>query len=405
MSNVPKITITYQGITVPQATAIRTGVLTDYNAAFGGNLNVTSSATPQAHLADNLTQDITDANAAVAAVVAGVDPATSEGRMQDAIGRIYFLPRKGATSSVVQATVTGQPGAILPVGALARDVNGLYWASSGAVTFPVGGVASVQFACATTGSVQLGVGELNRIAQSSPGWDAISNPGAAVTGTNVESRAEYEARRFLSVSGNGSGSAAAIRGAVWKVAGVLDVYAYDNRRGTPVEVGPTAYPIPANCVYVAVVGGDDAAVAMAIYQRKNGGCNLDGNTSVTITDSESGVVFPYPTYDIQFERPAALAVKFLVQIKASSALPSNLQQLVRQSVIDTFNGVGDYAARARVGGVVFASSYYAGVSAISPSILILSIKVGAPTASGDSIEIGIDQAPTLTGSDIEVQTI
>lgn len=405
MSSVPKITITYQGVTVPQATAIRAGVLADYNFAFGGNLNITSSATPQAHLADNLTQDITDANAAVAAMVAGVDPATSDGRMQDGIARIYFLTRKGATSSVVQATVTGQPGAVLPAGALARDVNGLYWASSGSVTFPIGGVATVQFACTTTGPVQLGIGELNRIAQASLGWDAINNAGAAVTGTNVESRAELEFRRFASVSKNGSGSAASIRGAVWDVPGVLDVYAYDNRRGTPVEIGPTAYSVPANCVYVAVVGGDDAAVAKAIYQRKNGGCNLTGNTSVTVVDDESGVVLPYPTYDIQFERPAALAVKFMVQIKANPALPSNLQQLVRQSVLDTFNGVGGSQSRAHVGGVVFASSYYAGVTAISQSILILSIKVGTTTANADSLEIGIDQAPTLSALDIEVQTI
>jgi len=405
MSNVPKLTITYQGITIPQATDIRSGVLGDYNFAFGGNLNITSSATPQAHIADNLTQNITDANAAVAAVIAGVDPATSEGRMQDAIGRIYFLSRKGARSSVVQAAVTGQPGAVLSVGALARDVNGLYWASSGTVTFPIGGVATVQFACTTTGPIQLGIGELNRIAQASLGWDAINNAGAATTGTNVESRSEFEARRFASVSKNGSGSAASIRGAVWDVSGVLDVYAYDNRRDTPVDVGSTAHSIPANCVYVAVVGGDDAAVAKAIYQRKNGGCNLDGNTTVTVVDDESGVAFPYPTYDIQFERPSALAIKFLVQIKASPALPSNLQQLVRQSVLDTFNGAGDSQSRARVGGVVFASSYYSGVAAISSSILILSIKVGVATANADSLDIGIDQSPTLTALDIEVQVI
>lgn len=405
MSNVPRLTITYQGVTVPQATDIRAGVLEDYNFAFGGNLNITSSATPQAHLSDNLTQNITDANAAVAAMVAGVDPATSEGRMQDGLGRIYFIERKGATSSVVQATVTGQPGAVLPAGSLARDVNGLYWASSGTVTFPIGGVATVQFACTTPGPIQLGIGELNRIAQASPGWDAINNAGAAATGTNVESRAEFEARRFASVSKNGSGSAASIRGAVWNVPGVLDVYAYDNRRDTPVDVGSTAHSIPANCVYVAVVGGDDAAVAKAIYQRKNGGCNLDGNTTVVVTDDESGVAFPYPTYDIQFERPAALAVKFLVQVKASSALPSNLQQLVRQSILDTFNGVDDSQSRARVGGVIFASSYYAGVAAISPSILILSIKVGTTTANSDSLEIGIDQVPTLSSLDVEVQVI
>lgn len=402
MSNVPGLTITYQGITVPQATAIRTGVLADYNVAFGGNLNVTSSATPQAHLADNLTQNITDANAAVSSVVAGVDPATSEGRFQDAIGRIYFLTRKGAAASVVLATVTGQPGAVLSAGALARDVNGLYWTSSGAVTFPIGGVAEVEFACATTGPIQLGIGELNRIAQASPGWDAISNAGAAVTGASFESRAEFEARRFASVAGNGSGSAPSIRGAVWKVPGVIDVYAYDNRIDDPVTIGPTDFPVPGHCVYVAVVGGSDADVAKAIYQRKNGGCNLTGNTTAQVVDDESGVAIPYPVYQIQFERPAALAVKFSVSIKSSASLPANISDLVKASILDTFNGASDYASRARVGGLIFASSYYAGIAAISSSVLILSVKVGTTTASLDSIEVGVDQVPTLSVSDIEV---
>lgn len=405
MSSVPKLTITYQGVTIPQAVDIRTGVMADYNFAFGGNLNITSTATPQAHISDNLTQNISDANAAIAEVIAGVDPATSDGRMQDGIGRIYFIGRKGATASVVQATVTGQPGAILPAGSLARDVNGQYWASSGAVTFPGTGVTSVQFACTAPGPVQLGIGELNRIAQASLGWDAINNTGAAVTGTNTESRAEFEARRFASVAANGSGSAASIRGAVWEVEGVLDVYAYDNRLSTPITIGSTAFSVPGHCVYVAVVGGSDEEVATAIYQRKNGGCNLTGNTSVDVVDDASGVALPYPVYQIQFERPAAAPVKFLVQIKASTALPSDIVQLTKQSVMDTFNGVNDYASRARVGGLIFASSYYAGIASISSSVLILSVKVGDVTADADSLEIGVDQVPTLVDADIEVQLI
>lgn len=401
MSNVPKLTITYNGVTIPASTDIRAGVLTDYNLAFGGNLNITSTATPQAHIADNLTNDISGANAAVAEVVAGVDPATSEGRFQDAIGRIYFLDRKGATSSVVQADVTGQPGSILPAGSLARDTNGLYWASSGAVTFPIGGVASAQFACATPGPVQLGIGELNRIAQASPGWDAISNTGAAVTGTNVESRAEFEARRFASVAKNAHGSAEAIRGSVWDVPGVIDVYAYDNFRNVPVQVGPTNYEIPAHCVYVAVVGGTDEDVGMAIYKKKDGGCNLTGNTSITVEDSESGVAFPYPTYTISWERPDALPVKFKVSIRNSQALPSNITALVKQSVIDTFNGLNGFQ-RARIGGEIYASNYYGPIAQIANSVQVLSIKVGTTTPTLDSVAVGVDQAPTVSESDIVV---
>ena len=401
MSNVPKLTITYQGITVPQATAIRTGVLNDYNVAFGGNLVLTNSALPQNHLADNLTQNITDANAAVSAVIAGVDPATSEGRFQDAIGRVYFLTRKGATASVVLATVTGKPGAILPAGALARDINGLYWASSGAVTFPVGGVATVEFACTTPGPVQLGIGELNRIAQASLGWDAINNAGAAVTGTNVESRAEFEARRFASVAKNAHGSAAAIRGSVWDVPGVIDVYAYDNFLGTPVIVGPTSYEIPAHCVYIAVVGGTDDDVAKSIFLKKDGGCNLTGNTTVVVQDTENDVGFPYPEYSISWERPASLPILFKVTLRNSSSLPFNITDLVKQSVIDTFNGLNGFE-RARIGGEIFASNYYGPIAQIASSVQVLSVKVGKVAATLDSVAVGIDQAPTVSESNIQV---
>ena len=401
MSNVPKITITYQGVTVPQATAIRTGVLTDYNVAFGGNLNVTSSATPQAHLADNLTQNITDANAAVSSVIAGVDPATSEGRFQDAIGRIYFLTRKGATASVVLATVTGQPGATLAAGALARDVNDLYWTSSGSVTFPIGGVATVEFACTTPGPVQLGIGELNRIAQASLGWDAINNAGAAVTGTNIESRAEFEARRFASVAKNAHGSAAAIRGSVWDVDGVIDVYAHDNFLNTPVTIGATNLVIPPHCVYVAAVGGADEDVAQAIFLKKDGGCNLTGNTTVIVQDTESGVPYPHPEYSISWERPDALPIKFMVNIKNSTALPSNITELVRKSITDTFNGLSGLQ-RARIGGSIYASTYYGGVAQIASSVQVLSIKIGTATANLDTVAVGIDQAPTVTDLDIQV---
>lgn len=400
-SSVPKLTITYQGVTVPQATAIRAGMLADYNVAFGGNLNITSSATPQAHLADNLTQNITDANAAVAAVIAGVDPATSEGRMQDAIGRIYFLDRKGATPSVVQATVTGQPGAVLSAGALARDENGYYWASSGDVTFPTGGVVDVQFTCTTAGPIELGAGELSRIAQASAGWDAISNAGAAVTGTSAETRAEFEARRFASVSKNAHGSAPAIRGSVWDIDGVIDVYAYDNFTGSPVTIGPTSFPIPAHCVYVAVVGGTDADVATAIYKKKDGGCNLTGNTSVTVQDTESGVRYPYPEYQISFERPASLPIKVKVTLRNSSALPADITDLVKASVISTFNGENGFQ-RARIGGEVYASNYYGAIAQISNSVQVLSVRVGTTTATLDSVAVGIDQAPTISESNIEV---
>lgn len=403
MSNVPPLTITATGVTVPQAVDIRAGVLADDNQAFGGDLDIVTPSTPQAYQADNLTADIVSANAAVAYTLAMVDPATSEGRFQDGIGRIYFLDRKGATASVATAQCTGQPGVTMPAGQLAQDDAGLTWSSTGAATFSGAGLADVQFACTTLGPVQLGIGELTRIAQTYPGWDAVTNLGAATVGTATETRTAFEERRRESVARGGRGSPAAIRAAVWDVGGVLDVFAYDNFTNSTLPYGPTNYPIAPHSIYVAVVGGADAAVAAAIWGKKDAGCDMNGNTTVQIQDTEN-VSYPYPVYTIRFMRPPALPIKFAVRLANSAQLPSNIVSLVQEAVIATFNGTNG-AQRARIGSDIYASNFYGAVASLGASVSILSIKIGTSTATLDTVQVGIDQAPTVQASDIAVTLV
>lgn len=399
MSNVPALQITPEGVVVPDAVTIRTAVLADENIAFGGDLDVTTPSTPQAHLADQLTANIQDSNAAITYMVSQVDPATTEGRMQDGIARIYFLERKGATSSVVQALCTGQPGSPQPASILAEDDDGNLWQSDGAFTFPSGGTVSVQFSCLTTGPVQLGIGSLTRIAQASPGWDAVTNLTAATIGSVVESRAEFELRRKLSVEKNAHGTPGAIRSAVFDVEGVIDVFVYDNFTNSTILYGATNYPIPAHSIYVGVVGGSAEDIARAIESKKDVGCGMTGNTTVVLPDINYS--YPQPTYNYQFNIPDFLPVKFLVSIANSSSLPANISQLATQAVIDTMSGANG-SQRARMGGEIFASSYYGPISSISQAVQIIGIKVGATTPSLDSLSLGIDQEPVVSAADITV---
>lgn len=403
MSNVPAVQITSTGVTVPTAVTIRTGVLADTNVAFGGNLDVTTPSTPQAYLADNLTQNILDADTAIAYFVSQVDPATAEGRMQDAIARIYFLNRNGATASVVTAQCTGQPGAILPAGSLARDQNNNQWSSLGAATFSGSGLANVEFACLTLGPIQLGIGELTSIAQTVPGWDAVTNLGPATVGTATETRAAFEQRRQESVAKNGRGTVAAIRSAVWGVDGVLDVFAYDNFTNVALPYGSTSYSIAPHSIYVAVVGGANTDVANAIYQTKDAGCNLNGNTTVVITDNVN-TSYPYPQYNIKFNRPTSVPIKFSVQLANNSSLPSNIEALTKAAIIATFNGTNG-AQRARIGSTIFASNFYGAVAQLGTSVSIIQIKIGTATPTLDSVSMGIDQAPTIQASDITVTLV
>ena len=120
-SHVPDITITDQGIELPEVQDILTGVLQDLNDAFGGNLNIQNVGTPQGLLAADLTHNIALKNAAQAFLMAMFDPATSQGRWLDALGQIYFIERKAATPTVVTCQCTGISGYTLKARGVARQ--------------------------------------------------------------------------------------------------------------------------------------------------------------------------------------------------------------------------------------------------------------------------------------------
>jgi len=226
-TNVPIPTFGATGFIAPLESAILAGVQADQQAAFGGNLNP-ALTTPQGQLAQSLTAIIGDCNDQFLALANGVDPAYAAGRMQAAIGRIYFMTRIPAEATVVTATVTGLAGTVIPVNAQAQDQAGNLYLCTNAVTIPVGGAITTTFACSVTGPVACPIGYLSAIYQSIPGWDSITNAVAGVVGQNVESQAAFEFRRQQSVAINALGIAPAVQGAVLNVPGVIDAYTYSN---------------------------------------------------------------------------------------------------------------------------------------------------------------------------------
>ena len=401
-SSVPKIQFTPAGLVIPAETDVLAGVQADINAAFGGGLNP-ALETPQGQLASSQTAVIGDKNNEVVTIVNQVDPQYSDGRFQDAIGRIYFLTRKPATPTAVTATLNGLAGTVAPAGTLAQDTNGNTYALSGDATIGAGGVVDAEFQNIQTGPIPCAAGTLTQVYQAVPGWDAITNAADGTLGNNVESRADFEYRRKNSVALNGKGTPSAIYAEVFALPGVLDVYVKDNPSGETVLTGPTNYPLLPHSVYVAAVGGADADVAAAIWRKKDVGCDYNGNTSVTVTD-ESGYNYPQPTYVVKFERPAALPVKFAVQLVNDVSLPSNIVALVKAAIIARFNGT-DGTTRERIGSLILASRYYGAVVSAASNVSLISVLIGTSTPTLSQVSVGIDQKPTLSESDITVTLV
>jgi hypothetical protein len=168
---------------------------------------------------------------------------------------------------------------------------------------------------------------------------------------------------------------------------------------TVVNVGPTNYPLAPHSVYVAVVGGVAQDIGNAIYTKKDLGCNMNGNTTVTVTDTS--YTPPQPTYQITFNRPTPLPILFEVTLANSTALPADIVAQVKAAIIAAFNGAGN-SARIRIGGQILASKFVGPISDIGDEVSILTVFVGTVTANLSSVLAGIDQAPTVDAADITV---
>lgn len=414
-TNVPLPTFTPTGLSIASEQAILAGIQQDYVQAFAlnGKTLSTELTTPQGQLMQSQAYMVAAFEAALAQLVGMVDPLTSSGSYQDALGRIYFLTRQAATAATVSAQVGGIAGNVLPAGSQVSSSDGTIWNSAATVTFPSVGTVGVIFVAQTLGSVPAaGVNDLH-IYQAVAGWQTITNAAPSIPGVDQETRAQFEIRRSASVSIGGTGHAPAIKAAIGQVTGVSDVYVFNNNTDSAVTYGATAYPIPAHSVAISVQGGTDAAVANAIWSKLDTGCGMStsGTTSVNVQDTVNYSP-PYPTYAIRFVRPTPTQVYMTVNVENIASLPANYVPQVQAAIASAFaNGFvtadGSISVpKAKIGSAILAAEYAAPILALN-NILPLSIFIGfAPSpSSGVTVTMGLDQFPVCPALNVTVNAI
>ena len=415
MSSIPPIQFTDAGVILPTEAAILAGAQTDMDSAFGGGLNPQLSS-PQGQLASSTTAIVADKDSEFAYLVNQFDPQYASGRFQDALARIYFLTREPATSTVVTATLGGLSGTTVPAGTFAQDTSGNTYSLLSTVVIGSGGTVSSTWQNVATGPIACAPGTLTQVYQAVSGWDSITNPAAGVLGNDVESRADFEFRRQNSVAINSNGTCPAIYANVFEQDNVLDCFVIDNPGGATILYGATNYPLAPHSLYVAVVGGLDAAIAQALWQKKDVGCNYapypvggspvpgDGSVSTLTVQDTSGYVYPQPSYQVSFLRPGALPILFAVSIANIPSLPANIAALIQNAIIAQFNG-SNGNARARIGPTIIAAQYYAAVAAVGNNVVLLSVQDGISVATLNEVGVGIDQTPSVSASNISVTLV
>src|SRR5580700_1618529 len=372
---------TATGFVAPPESAILAGAIADLQQAFGGSLNLdpnvsSTLTTPQGQLASEIAATVGNADDVFCFFTTQVDPAYATGRMQDAIGRIYFMERNGAEPTVLNIVCSGGNGVVIPSGAAVIDSAGNNYTTSGG-TIPGTGMITLEFSAVIPGPTM--VPETVTIYQAISGWDSATVSGGTV-GTATEGRAAFESRREASVEANALGIMGAILGSIANLPGVLDYWGIDNpTTGTVVLYGVS---ITANSMYLAVVGGTDKNVANAILARRPPGTPMVGNTTVNVvynplgTDGQPLYENP-PTYAIIFERPTDVNILFSVVLVNSPAVPSNGVALVQNAIVSAFNGGFPGLTRARIASLLLSTNYVPVVQALGPWAQIRSLGINS----------------------------
>jgi uncharacterized phage protein gp47/JayE len=394
------------GLAAPDTAAIRERVAGMFKAAFGGSGGPeldTEPASPAGQLVDALVAEIEAKNEETLFLANQFNPMVSEGRWQEALGRIYFLRRKRAEPTVVSCRVGGRAGTAIPYGALVEDADGLRLMCSRAIQLGSDGLGDTTFRCLKVGEIPVAPHTVNRIVTAVAGWDSVDNPEAGAMGRELESRADFESRRAESVAMNAHGSVPSLYGALHNlsgVAGVIDVQVLENIGPDPITRYGVA--VPGHGVTICIFGGRDEDVARVIYEKKDAGCDTGGNTVVTHVAGDMGGA----VYEFRIVRPQAVNLWAKVELGVGEQLDEALTARVKAAVLADFGGANASSGNPRVGlaSTVYASRFYSAVTAAGVRNLYgISIRLGDSGAYGAAIQIRGDQEPVMSGANIIVE--
>ena len=391
------------GMEAPDTAVLRDAVAANWEAAFnagdGSPTLDTEAATPAGQLVDAEAAVLAQVNAELLYLFAMLNPRTSEGVWQDALGYIYFLTRKIAQPTLVTVTCTGLQGTVIPAGAQMQDDDGVKYECQQETAIPAGGSVDVPFQCVEAGPVECPAGTLSSIITVIPGWDSGVNAAAGATGRNRESQVDFENRRYASVGKNSHGAVESILGTLWDLDGVLDCRVLENPGDSPATLWDVY--IPGHSIAACIYGGSDADIAEALYLKKDAGCGTAGNATVTHTASDYGGA----VYSYQIVRPTPVDVHVEVTIQRTPATPADVESLIREAVEQDFLGNDPNSGNARVGmaSTVYASRFAVAVVRTAGIAGLVGIRIGLGSgALGSSITINGYTEPVIADNDISV---
>jgi hypothetical protein len=385
---------------VPDTSTLYSDVQQEWKDVFGSDL-ITTPNTPQGVIivTDTLARAATVGNNSQLANQ--LNPNEAGGVHLDAIGALTNAKRIFAKYTTVSANLTGVPGTVIPQGSLAEDsVTGYQFALNANVTLNGSGQGSGIFKCTTAGAITVAAGDLTSIVVGGVlGWETVDNPAAQIqVGAATESDDQFRNRRRAMLAMQATSISEAITSGLYAI-GVKSLKFRQNYTSAPLVIDDIT--LVANSIYVCVNAGgiSDNDIATVLDNKKSGGCNYNGGTTVNITDPFSGQVIP-----VKFDHatPVPITARFTVTQGEATQDPTTA---IKTAVLAYANGELPQEPGLIVGQDVSPWEFAGAVNRLYPGIFIKKVEISKVTPldfSTDEIPIPINEIATIIEANIAV---
>lgn len=236
------------------------------------------------------------------------------------------------------------------------------------------------------GDISAEANSLNVIKTPVFGWDSVTNPLAASEGRLTETDEELRLRFRNTKFERSSNIMDSLYSALLSLPSVESVAVYDNDTDSVDMNG-----LPAHSFTAVVLGGEAEDIANTIWRNKPVGITANGNTSVSIIDSQGF------SRIINFEIPSPVTIYIKIDLDTDELFPADGSNQIKSAIIqyakDNFS-VGDDIVYSRL---------YTPINSV-PGHSINSLFIGtSPSPAGTSnIPIAFDEIGSFESINIDI---
>ncbi|KEI18244.1 baseplate J/gp47 family protein [Clostridium haemolyticum] len=248
-------------------------------------------------------------------------PKMAEGNILSSKGNYIGIARKQGNKATGIITVTGDKDIEVPKGFIIGTKDNILFTTIETKIIPEGGTVDINIIAEEIGEQSnVPEGTITEIIKPILGVKSVTNKSKTENGEYRESDPEFRERYDKSVSLRATNIFDSIKARISEVTGVKDVFVDVNY--TMEKKGD----VPPKSFHVVVFGGEDKAIAQAIFEKYAGGIQPYGTTIVEIKDSQK------QKHLIGFSRPKFKNIWIKLKITKGTNYPEDGDKSIKNIV-------------------------------------------------------------------------